>query len=75
MLRSSESSRVTFQWVFDSKGVVSDVGGLLAMFLITMKIASSGALTSLNWTIRKCSQRKHERREEEGNTKKAVDCF
>jgi hypothetical protein len=50
------SSRVTFscfQWALDTKAVVSDVGGLLAMFVLTMKIAVSGSLAFLKWAGKK----------------------
>ena len=55
---SSQVTFICFQWVFDSKAVISDVGGLLTMFLITMKITSSGSLAFLNWAIMKCSKKK-----------------
>ena len=48
---------ICFQWAFDSKAVISDVGGLLTMFLLTMKITSSGFLTFLNWAIVKYIQK------------------
>lgn len=60
------SSRVTFvcfQWVYDSKGVISNTGGLLALFLVTMRIVSSGTLTFLNWAIKKCTHLKNEKKD------------
>ena len=67
------SSRVTFicfEWIFDSKGVISDVGGLLTMFLITIKIVSSGSLTCLNWAIKRSIEG-----EKEGNTGRVIFYF
>jgi hypothetical protein len=52
------SSRVSFscfKWELDTKAVISDVGGLLTMFIITMKIAVSGSLALLKWAIKKYS--------------------
>ena len=72
------SSRVTFlcfQWVFNSKGVVSDVGGLLTMFLITMKITSSGSLVCLNWAIKKHSKKINQENVKENRLKDGVRIF
>ena len=60
---SSRVSFTCFQWAFDTKAVISDVGGLLTMFVITMKIASSGSLIFFNWAIKKYSPEKSDGKE------------
>ena len=72
---SSRVSFVCFQWAYDSKAVVSDVGGLLTMFLLTMKIASSGFLAFLNWAIKKCAKKISNGEIEEDDIKLAVTMF
>ena len=72
---SSRIAFLCFQWVFDSKAAISDVGGLLTMFLITMKITSSGSLTFLNWAIKQCSKKLSQGEVKEIHLQKAVKIF
>ena len=64
------SGLVTFQcfrWVFDSKSTISAIGGLLTLFVITVRILSSSSLACLSWMIQKCSRRsRHNRHPEVG---------
>lgn len=60
-----------FRWVYDSKGAISAVGGLLSLFLITMKILSSSLLACLSWMIKKCRHRSKQNKKrdlESGNS-------
>ena len=41
---SSQITFLCFRWIYNSKAVISTVGGLLTIFILTVKIASSGLI-------------------------------
>ena len=51
--RANRVKFVCFQLEYDAMGAISDVGGLLSIFMLALKISSSGSLVVIDWAFNK----------------------